>query len=236
MEKTAILFVHGFMGCKRQFLSLQNALEDCGADMILHVLPGHDSTLEEFRTTDAGIWQQSVNDAVHNLAKEYDRILLVGHSMGGLLAIRAAIAEPDKVCGVAAIGFPIKIRLRHQWLALNIDASHPAKEGEDPRITAARTMSGVKIESAGQYFSTFPQNMQFLKMTRLARREIHLLKAPLTVLNFEKDEIVAPSVPDFVHSQLPDARVIMMPNSFHFLFTDDELQLMASEIRGMLQQ
>lgn len=235
MQKTAILFVHGFMGCKRQFYSLRDELEGCGADMILHVLPGHDSTLEEFRKTDAGDWQQSVNNAVNNLAQKYDRILLVGHSMGGLLAVRTAIAEPKKVCGVVAIGFPVKINLKWQWLSLNLDASRPAKDGEDPRITAARTMSGVKIRTVGQYLSTAAQNMQFLKITRLTRKEIHLLKAPLTVINFKKDEIVASSVPDFVHSKLPDAKVLILPNSYHFLFTDDELHLMSNEIRRVLK-
>lgn len=234
MEKTAILFVHGFMGCSRQFLSLQNALEGCEADMKLHVLPGHEATLEEFHKTDAEVWQQSVNAAVRDLAREYDRILLVGHSMGGLLAVRAAIAEPEKVCGIVAIGFPIKINLKWQWLTLNLNAARPAKEGEDPRVTVARTMGGVTMNTVGQYFSTLPQNMQFLKMTRLARKDIHLLKAPLTVLNFKKDEIVAPSVPDFVHSQLSDAKVVVMPNSYHFLFSDDELLVMANEIKKML--
>ena len=234
MEKTAILFVHGFMGCSRQFLPLQDALEGCKADMKLHVLPGHEATLKEFHKTNAEVWQQSVNAAVRDLAREYDRILLVGHSMGGLLAVRAAIAEPEKVCGVAAIGFPIKINLKWQWLSLNLDAARPAKEGEDPRVTAARTMAGVSLNNVGQYLSTLPQNMQFLKTTRLARKDIHFLKAPLTVLNFKKDEIVAPSVTDFVHSQLPDAKVILLPNSYHFLFTDDDLLAMANEIKNML--
>ncbi|NCC67577.1 MAG: alpha/beta fold hydrolase [Clostridia bacterium] len=234
MEKTAVIFVHGFMGCHRQFEALADFLDDGETEMVFHVLPGHESTLAEFKKTNAKIWQDSVNELVGSMAKQYDRILLVGHSMGGLLAVRASIARPEKVCGVVCIGFPIKINVGKDWLDLNTAASKPHIDGEDPRVTAARTMAGVTITSTGQYLSTLPQNIQFLKTTRLARRDLHMLKAPLTVINFEKDEIVAKSVPEFVKRQKSDTQIIMLPDSYHFLFTEAELVTMADEIRKML--
>ena len=234
MEKIAVIFVHGFMGCHRQFEALADFVDDGEIEMVFHVLPGHESTLAEFKKTNAKIWQESVNELVGSMAEQYDRILLVGHSMGGLLAVRAAIAKPDNVCGVVCIGFPIKINIGKQWLDLNTAASKPQVDGEDPRVTAARTMAGVTINSTGQYFSTLPQNIQFLKTTRLARHDLHMLKAPLTVINFEKDEIVAKSVPEFVKSQKSDAKIVMLPDSYHFLFAETELVTMADEIQKML--
>lgn len=234
MENTAILFVHGFMGSHRQFDSLAKLLKESTADLYFHSLTGHGSTLKEFRSTNAKMWQDSVDERLRELSKEYEKVLVVGHSMGGLIAERAAIAVPDKVCGVVAIGYPIKINLKREWLKLNADASKPAKDGEDPRVTAARAMAGVPIHNVGEYLSTFPQNMQFLKTTRLARRDLHLLKAPLIVINFDKDEIVAASVPEFVMAQKPDAKIIMLPESYHFLFTENELPKMADEIKKLL--
>lgn len=234
MEKTAIVFIHGFMGCHRQFDALAGLLEDCEADMVFHVLSGHESSLEDFKKSSAVSWQDSVNELVEGLSGSYDRLLLVGHSMGGLLAVRAAVAHPEKVIGVAAIGFPIKISVGPKWLKLNMAAANPPVEGEDPRITAARDMAGVEILSVGQYLTTLPQSLQFIKTTRLARRDIAGLKSPLKIINFQRDEIVAKSVPDFVKSKLPKADIVMLPESYHFYFTPEELSAMAEEIRAML--
>ena len=234
MEKTAVLFVHGFMGSHRQFGELSQLLKDCGADMYFYVLPGHETSLEDFKKTNADSWQSGVNSKLRELSAGYDRVLLVGHSMGGLLAVRAAIAVPEKVIGVAALGFPIKVSVGPDWLKLNMQASNPAKPGEDPRITAARSMAGVTIKTTGQYFSTLPQNMQFMKTTKLARRDIHLLKKPLTVINFEKDEIVSKDTPRFVLSQKPDAKIVMLSDSYHFYFAKEDLNTMADEIKAML--
>lgn len=234
MIKTAIVFIHGFMGCHRQFEALSELLDDGETEMVFHVLPGHEAGLEDFKKSSAASWQDSVNKLVVGLSASYDRLLLVGHSMGGLLAVRAAVAHPEKVIGVAAIGFPIKISVGPKWLKLNMAAANPPVEGEDPRVTAARDMAGVEILSVGQYLSTLPQTIQFLKTTKLARGDIGRLRAPLKLINFRRDEIVAKSVPEFVKSRLPEAQIVMLPESYHFYFTPEELSVMAGEIKAML--
>lgn len=233
--KTAILFVHGFIGASRQFKTLADRLTDSGADMFFQVLPGHEASLEEFRKTGAKLWQDSVNARVAQLEGEYDGIILVGHSMGGLLSACAAVARPEKIKAVVAICFPLSIKLGREWLALNMAATGPKKEGEDPRISAARSMAGVPIRSVGEYLSTLPQNMQFLKTTRMAKRVLPELRAPLTVINAERDEIVSPAVPDQVLRLLPGSEIFMLKESYHFYFTPEEEEFIASLIRDKVR-
>lgn len=228
---TAILFIHGFMSSREFFEGIEKDLEGCGADMYRPSLAGHDGSFEDFRRSDWRRWQNSANGVLRRLAERYERILIVGHSMGGLIALRAAIAEPKNVIGVVGIGFPIKISLGPRWIKLNVAASKPKVPNEDPRITAAREMAGVPITTVGQYLQTLPQNMSFLMAAAQSRKELSKLKAPLTVINFEKDEIVAPSVPNFVKSRLPNAEVVMLPNSYHFLFERDEQEKMVDIIK-----
>lgn len=233
-KKSVILFVHGFMGSKRQFYGLREALSGCGVDMLIHVLPGHEASLEEFLGTDAQIWQQSVDEAVIRLSDEYEKILLVGHSMGGLLSVNAAISEPEKVSGIVAIAFPIKIALKPQWVINNLKATRPAKEGEDPRVTAARTMSGVTLENPARYLASVKQSLEFAKVRRASIKSIDSLKTPLTVINFRGDEIVSRRAAGFVKAKLPGARVISLNESYHFLFSDKDIERIAEEIKRML--
>ena len=205
-----------------------------GADMFYHILPGHETSLADFRKTGAADWQASVDGRLAQLRREYDRIVLVGHSMGGLLAVCTAVENADKIVGITAISFPIKISLKREWIALCLGATKPYSEGEDPRVTAARKMAGVKIESVGEYLSTLPQNFEFLKTTKAAQKKLHKLKVPLTVINSVNDEIVNRSATEFIFSQLPDAQIIVQEKSSHYLFDADDETFIVSTIARMV--
>lgn len=230
-DKTVVVFVHGFMGSSKQFDELSAQLADSGLELLRHVLPGHERDAAYFIDSDAEQWQKSTNELIDSLRSQYDKIVLVGHSMGGLLAVRAAVACPDKICGIIGIGFPIKVLLRPIWLKHNMLAAKPYREGEDPRIGAARKLCGVKMNGRGDYFKTFPHSMQFLRIAKLTRRELPRLQVPLSVINFENDEIVSRGAKRFIENALPTSSILMLKNSYHFLFAADELKLMADEIK-----
>lgn len=234
-ERKAVVFVHGFMGSPKQFISLKGRLVDCGADIFCPVLAGHEASFEDFRHSGGEAWQKSLSDAVDELRSKYDRIILIGHSMGGLLAVREAIRDPEKIDRVIAIGFPITVTVRPSWLQMNMKAAKPAVQGEDPRITAARSMAGVKIEGAGQYFRTLPNNMQFLHVASDTRKQLPRLKTPLTVINFKRDEIVGGNAKKLVMKILPNTKFYLLDNSYHFYFTPEETDLMISIIKEAVE-
>jgi carboxylesterase len=231
--KTAILFIHGFMGSRAQFEGLEARLLNSGADLYTHILPGHESGLREFRGSNAASWQESVSGRLSALVMEYERVIPVGHSMGGLLAVKAAAEHPDKVAGIVTIAFPLAISPGRSWLGLMTEAYKPAKAGEDPRITAARKLAGVPVRGIGESFSTLPQNVEFLKTVSRAKAALPGIKAPLVVLNFRNDEIVSPRVPGMVKRLVP-ASVYILPESYHFLFDEKEEDFMAQKIRELV--
>ena len=232
--KKGIVFIHGYMGSIKQFDGLKKRLSNAGADLIFQSVAGHDKTLADFLASDDASWQSGLNYQLESLRGDYDQILLVGHSMGGLMAVRAAVADPKGIKGIAAIGFPIQVWMKIQWMKNMVNAAHPEKPGEDPRITAARRMCGVDVRNFSDFVKTIPLSGKFLKLARAARREISGLKVPLEIINFEGDEIVAKRGAAFVKKQLPDAKIHMQKNSYHFLFEDRDEQEMADIILRML--
>lgn len=224
------------MGRPKQFDSLRQRLEDCDAELLSHVLPGHEADLEVFLKTNGDAWQKSVSELVDSLRETHDRIILIGHSMGGNIAVREAVRNPEKISRVIAIGFPIKVSVGPAWIRLNMLASRPAKAGEDARVAAARSMAGVKICGVGDYLRTLPNNIEFLRLTKNARNMLPRLSVPLTVINFKKDEIVSKGVRDFVTKALPETSFYLLENSYHFLFTPEETELMADLIRSEIEK
>jgi len=90
------LLVHGFMGTPRDMRPLAAALNAQGWEARVPLLPGFGSevtTLPERRMED---WAAAIRAALSDLQQRHTRTLLVGHSLGGGLALQmAAELQPD---------------------------------------------------------------------------------------------------------------------------------------------
>ncbi|WP_342506708.1 alpha/beta fold hydrolase [Sporosarcina sp. FSL K6-2383] len=89
--KTGVLFIHGFTGGSfevRPFVNYLNSKTDW--QMSIPILPGHDVTLELGKVS-AESWLMEAELALKKLQKEVDRVIVVGFSMGGLIALYLAL-------------------------------------------------------------------------------------------------------------------------------------------------
>ena len=97
--KNAVLFLHGIVGTPDHFLPLLPLLpEDCACLSLL--LAGHGGSAQDFAKASMAQWEDQVDSALSDLRARYENVVIVGHSMGCLLAIRAALADP---CGLRAL-------------------------------------------------------------------------------------------------------------------------------------
>ena len=69
---------------------------------------------------------------------------------------------------------------------------------------------------------------------RDTQKSIDHLNTPLTVINFKKDEIVSRRAAGFVKAKLPGSRLTTLNESYHFLFGDNDIELIADEIKSLL--
>ena len=83
--KKAILIIHGFAGGTYDQEELANYLElNRGFDVYQFTLPGHEKNLSKVEKVE---WISSAEDQIEWLIKNgYNKIYLIGHSMGGVIA------------------------------------------------------------------------------------------------------------------------------------------------------
>ena len=103
----ACLLIHGYMGTPFEVEPLAGPLDDLGFVTRLLTLPGHNSSLEEFRASGFREWAARAEAEYDALADEYDEIIVLGFSLGGALALRLAeTRSPKAVVTLAAPVFP----------------------------------------------------------------------------------------------------------------------------------
>lgn len=108
---TAILFVHGFVGARDNFWEVPQQLADKGYRVRLMLHAGHGTTPQEFDDTPTSDLLDHVVEEIHALQENHDKVILVGHSMGGALSTIAASTEDIDGLVLAAPYFGVT----HQW-------------------------------------------------------------------------------------------------------------------------
>lgn len=221
MKRKAVIFIHGFLGSSAQFAPFREAVEAAGADAVCFTLPGHGGSFARFRKAGRKDWEACVLSRVESCAKEYGEVYLVGHSMGGLLAMHAALRFPESVKGILALSLPLSVRITPRTVRI-LAGSVRKRETQDPYVLAARQFGGV----GGITFFNSPLLLKntfgLLHMMRAGRKQLPHLPVPLTVLNSKKDEIVSPRTAAIVKKRLPAAKVCSLAESGHFYFPEGE--------------
>ncbi|NJN66607.1 MAG: alpha/beta hydrolase [Chloroflexaceae bacterium] len=159
-----------------------------------------------------------------------DQVALVGHSMGGMVALKTAISHPERIERVATVGAPIHgsslsflLKLtdipffantfaRWHWLRRALFRFFLG-ETEDPAVQE------ILDDSVKSSANTLRFAVSSMLHTDL-RPELPNLSVPALIIHGGRDDIVNPHQADLFHAT-PTAEVVMMPNSRHFPFLDE---------------
>jgi esterase len=118
-----VVLLHGFLGSARNLGGLARGL--AGRDPTLSVvsfdLPGHGSSPPLTAGADLGALAQAVLDAVRALALA-GPVPIVGHSLGGRVALRAGARAPEAVAHVTLLDISPAGRPPHEDTAAIVDA------------------------------------------------------------------------------------------------------------------
>lgn len=93
-RNTACLLVHGFIGSRRDFNELGQHLAQKGFTVRMMRLPGHGTSPADFAYLPDGELLKAVQQEYRDLKSKYERVNVIGFSMGGALSTLLASEEP----------------------------------------------------------------------------------------------------------------------------------------------
>jgi pimeloyl-ACP methyl ester carboxylesterase len=222
-----VVFLHGWLGSWRYWF------------------PTMERVAEHFRTYSFDFWgfgesrRKSTYESIQNYSDQVirfldelgiDRCLLVGHSMGGMVALKTAINHPKRISRVAAVGAPI-VGDSLSWLLKLTD--RPLFADAFARVPALRRFMFHRFlgEAGDQHVHEILDDSVKSSSTTLRnavgsmwrtdlRPELQRLSTPTLIVHGGRDEIVHPNQAD-LFDNVPTAEVVVMPESRHFPFLDE---------------
>jgi len=229
--KTLVLCVHGIQGSPLQFEWLVKSLPS-DVDYKCILLPGHGTTIQNFRKTGAAEWVEYTYRACMDAKEKYKCVIYVGHSMGCLLGINAAASLDMHFDAMLLMACPIRLKPSIRYFVNNYRAVAGCRAA-DPYVDAVRRSNSVRANSPYQYLSCIKPYVGLFKLTRKAKKQLADLRTPVTLIHSEKDEIVSKkSLATFENNT--NNKPIVAAESGHFLYTSEAKRKIQEELNHLI--
>ncbi len=112
-SRGAVLMVHGFMGATSDFSDMPDAIAARGWRVRVIRQPGHGTSPRDLERSGADEFLDTVRTAYEDLARTHETVVLLGHSMGGMLCCLAAAEQNPDALVLAAPYFSVTYRKRY---------------------------------------------------------------------------------------------------------------------------
>ncbi|MFD1927702.1 alpha/beta hydrolase [Sporosarcina siberiensis] len=180
--RTGVLFIHGFTGAPFEVQPFVNFMKrETDWEIAVPTLPGHGITLSLGRAT-AESWMMEAELAMRKLQSEVDRVVVVGFSMGGLIAMYLSLRYP--VAKLVLLSAAAKYISPRNLLG---DMGIILKES----ITKNYSPNTFYHLYAYKLTNTPPQaTIEFLRIVKMVEPYYGLITAPVCIVQGAKDGIV----------------------------------------------
>ena len=217
----AVLMVHGIVGTPAQFRDLIPVIpEDWSVYNIL--LEGHGGTVRDFSRASMASWKMQVDAQLHVLLARHRQILIVGHSMGTLFAIQAAVRAARRVPALFLLQVPLTPHLPPSTcissLQLALGRVKPGSKAQTMENATAMTLTN----QLWQYLGWIPRYLELFQAARQGRAQARQLSLPTVCIHSQHDELVSRRTYQYLR-QLPHVTLHLLPSSRHFYYPPEDL-------------
>jgi carboxylesterase len=222
MNDLAVLVCHGFTAQPKTVEYIAPFLERAGLPYEIPILRGHATVYSDL----TGVrWQDWLADglaAYDRLAARHSRVAVVGHSMGGLVAVHIAAQRP--VDSLTLVAIALKFSNPLSGVVSLLAPFVKVWKGSGPTLNDPDLLAQVKQNPVA--YDRFPTRA-FAQLWDMAKVTVNVLprvKARALVVHSLQDETIPPSASDLALEKLgsPEKRIRWFENSRHEMFWDGE--------------
>jgi carboxylesterase len=211
----ACLLVHGFTGVPFELQPVGEELRDMGISHRAILLPGHGGKPEDLAVVHRNDWLRLVENTAREMRHRYTRLIIIGLSMGGTLALRAAAQGLcDAVCSLAAPVTVIDYRMFLARYAARLSTLRPRPRSpkQDYEYLTARDNLGYQQQAyAGIY--------QLYRLIRSTYKRLPRITQPVLAVHALHDMTVPYRNVEVIAERVSSSyvKLVSLPKSNHIL-------------------
>ncbi|MBN1875333.1 MAG: alpha/beta fold hydrolase [Anaerolineae bacterium] len=226
--KSGVLILHGFTSSLDCVNGLEAPIQALGIPTRMPILRGHGAVSPE--ALHGVTWPEWVADAevaLKDLLTKVDKVIVFGHSMGGLVTLTLAADHPDLIDSIVIAAAAIQL-------------SSPLAPGNPLNFAAPLVLKIIKKhESVPVYadpaLAPYDTNyrwaptdaiMSLFKFMKATRRRLPEVRVPALILQSRKDSTVPPDTAEIIYREIAtppeQKRLAWFEVTEHEMFRDVE--------------
>lgn len=189
----ACILIHGIGGIPDELFLIEKALQEKGFSTFPLTLPGHNTSVEDFRKTYFNDWYAHAEQHYKQLQKEYTSVSVVGFSLGAAITLKLAQHyTPAAICPLSAPIFNLFQRAHYQRnykLLLMLLYQYIKPVIYKSRKEVSREYVPLK---GYEGVTAIPQLLSLFKTLPDIRRKLPLITCPALFINDIHDTFTMP--------------------------------------------
>lgn len=244
--KVGVLLLHGLCGTPAEMRFVAMGLTRAGYTVHVPQLAGHGAE-------NSGRWQDwymSAREALVELRRECDTVIVGGLCMGAILGLHLAARNPGKVQGVSLFSptlwingwaMPWTARLfklvRSRWIAGLMTFPDAASLGiKCPRVRqfVQQALSGEGSEY-GRAGVPATMVLEHRRMVDAAMKLLSRVKQPTLIVHSQEDDYAALNNATYLKGELPGkVDMVVLNDSYHMVTLDKQRQVVVDSTRAFV--
>lgn len=231
-QKSCVLMLHGFGVTPQIFIELQDNLGDQGWASFAPMLTGKSWSLSSFTDSTYKEWVQTTLELYDQLIESYDEVVVLGFSMGGLLAYNLTLQREVDRCILLAPYFglykvPLFIEKCIEWLFRERNLYIKNK-----KLDCSLALNEAEIFTFG--FTPARAVAQLIQLAQTVKKSPDS-KSSILVIHSKSDHVA-----DFYKAKrfLEKSKKVIfkdLDRSFHYILNDVDKEQVYQEITNFLK-
>lgn len=232
--KVGVLVMHGFTSDVHCVDSLVKPLDAADLPYRFPILRGHGTRYQDMEGVTAADWYEDAENALLDLYKEVDNVIVVGLSMGGLVALELAARHRDKVAGVALVAAALRFADPMAFMTPMISKFikfWPSPKAYNDETLAAKENRNYPKFATSAFASLWDYSQRMTNM-------LSFVKAPIVILQSHKDQVVNPQAAKIIHDKVTskDKTLVWFERSGHEMLLDLEADLATETVMTFVKR
>jgi carboxylesterase len=223
---TGIMLIHGGGGGTTADMRElgQTIHKETGYTVLAPLLPGYGTIKEELAGKTYEDWIKAVKQNFLELKSEVKKVYVIGHSMGGVLALFLGSEFPTEIAGIVSISAPTKLKgfllklvpfvklFVKYWKVIDVEALKQLTNG----VWVGYEQIPLKIVS------------DFHKLMKLNNSQLNRIITPILIIQGRRDQFVPAQSPVVIHETVKSSdKTLFWFDTTHegILFSKGKLEL-----------
>jgi len=238
----AIVFIHGFPSCPATFKYVAPIAEKAGYDVYAPLLPGFGTSKEDLIKSNFSQWFIYLCGYYLEMKRKYDKVYIVGLSLGGALTLKLAEKysgtrfAPEAVSITAAPVFLNSLRHRtiKSWLLYSIRSISWFVKFIDSKSERWKDMEDNHSEWLG-YHGKFPVQSFSIKMAvEKIRTDLKKITVPVIAFHVPEDRTVSYKNFPYIEKKISSSKAVFKTLAYKGFYNTSHCLFLYESIREPL--